>query len=855
MKKLILYCFLSFVQILCFSQNTRIDSLQIIIGSKTFDAAYLKALYGLSCEYINSQDYERALTLSNEALILSTELNENYYEALSYTNLGIINDFSTNFYIALSNFNAALIIFDDLEKTGDFIDCLTQIGGVQISLGNYSDALEYNFRALKLAEEENDKLRIAKNNKNIGMIYDLKQQYDKALEYFFLSLKLFEQLDEKIELAKTLINISICYNNLKKYEESGDYSNQALAILKTHDYPLLKAYCFRQLGTISKEQKKYKQALDFFFDAYSIFKKTHYKLGIIQSLHSIGQIYLHANDTSSATEYFIRSFELARQLKLNNEIKDAANDLAEIYIASDNFRKAYEYRTIYSEIIEIIYNEGTTRQSAEIAAKYENEKVKQKLHEYQVFKQIILISAIVLVIILSTLLFAYRLKAKSNKLLMIRKEEIEKKNAELELRKIEIDKQTERLKASNQELERLSFIAEKTNNSVVIISTDGKIEWVNPGFTRLFGYTIEEIYKIDSELIFKNLRFNYPKAVKQCLKERKTLLYTAQNKTRDGKQIWLQTTLTPIFNDNNEIVRIIAIDSDISTLKQAEVEIEMQKEEISTQRDELIAQKDVALKQRNRIVQQNMDITDSIYYASRILAAIQTTESTLNEIFTEHFVINKPKYIVSGDFFWVADKLDKIVIVVGDCAGYGVPGAMMSMLGITYLNEIINSINEVEADEILNILKTKLIKSLQYDGKAKAAKDRMDLTLCVLDKKNHELQFCSANTPIYLLKSTEFIELQPDKRSGFHTKIGISVVNQKIQLNKGETFYIFTNGIIDQFKRDDSKEDFSDQFKQLLIDIQNDSMNMQKNIIVETLINWIGLEEQIDDILLMGIRI
>jgi serine phosphatase RsbU (regulator of sigma subunit) len=276
---------------------------------------------------------------------------------------------------------------------------------------------------------------------------------------------------------------------------------------------------------------------------------------------------------------------------------------------------------------------------------------------------------------------------------------------------------------------------------------------------------------------------------------------------------------------------------------------------------ELINQNEVAVFQKDRIQEQNKKITDSIQYAKRIQRAVFPSDELLNEICTEHFIYFKPRDIVSGDFYWISKTEDKIIIVAADATGHGVPGAFMSMLGIAYLNELkdVSLKDRLTPNLVLERLRDKVKNSLKQTGKDDEAKDGMDIALCMIDIDKSKIQFSGAHNPIYIFRKDKsdysFIELKPDKQPiGIHIKEH-PFTNQEFQIQPDDTIYMFSDGYADQFGGIDGGKFKSKRFKHLLMSIQDKSMSEQKEIIDSTLIKWKGNKDQVDDILIIGIRL
>lgn len=270
--------------------------------------------------------------------------------------------------------------------------------------------------------------------------------------------------------------------------------------------------------------------------------------------------------------------------------------------------------------------------------------------------------------------------------------------------------------------------------------------------------------------------------------------------------------------------------------------IEQQKEEILTQRDE--------------IAEKNKEITDSIYYAKRIQTAILPQNEKIDTYLQEYFILFKPRDIVSGDFYWIGRKQHKTVIVAADCTGHGVPGAFMSMLGVSTLNEIIIKEEVLNADGILNLLRENIKETLSQTGKDGEAKDGMDLALCVFDHENLQLQYAGANNPLWIVRNNEIIEYKADKMPiGIHFGEEKPFTNNIIQLQKNDMCYIFSDGYADQFGGKNAKKFKSVPFKSLILEVSQRPMNEQKDLIEQAHLNWKGELQQVDDILVIGFKI
>jgi serine phosphatase RsbU (regulator of sigma subunit) len=272
--------------------------------------------------------------------------------------------------------------------------------------------------------------------------------------------------------------------------------------------------------------------------------------------------------------------------------------------------------------------------------------------------------------------------------------------------------------------------------------------------------------------------------------------------------------------------------------------------------EEVVKQKDELELQRDEIADKNRSITDSIQYAKRIQTAILPSNEFAEEILPEHFILFRPRDIVSGDFYWMTKKGNRLVIIAADCTGHGVPGAFMSMLGVSFLNEIVNRHEVDSAGEILTQLRADIKKTLGQEGKEGEAKDGMDIALCIVDFDNLKMQYAGAYNPLYLYRNNELLETKADRMPiGIWVKEKESFTDNDIDLQKGDVFYIFSDGFQDQFGGEDGRKFKTKNYKQLLLEIHQKPMAEQKEILNTTIDKWRGKWEQVDDIIIVGIRV
>jgi len=261
------------------------------------------------------------------------------------------------------------------------------------------------------------------------------------------------------------------------------------------------------------------------------------------------------------------------------------------------------------------------------------------------------------------------------------------------------------------------------------------------------------------------------------------------------------------------------------------------------------------IERTKQIELQKREITDSIHYASRIQNALLPLKEDLDSLLPSYFILNKPRDIVSGDYYWLAHKDNKVIVAVADCTGHGVPGAFMSILGIAFLNEIVNKTKTIVANEILNQLREQLIKSLRQTGKDDKTRDGIEMALCVIDFGRKKLQYAGAFRPLYLIRNYSLSEIKGDFMPiGMYEGERNPFSNKEMQFEVNDIIYMFSDGYVDQIGGPVRKTFRSKKFKELLIDIHTKQLHEQKVVLEKKFTEWKHDVEQIDDILIMGIR-
>ena len=374
---------------------------------------------------------------------------------------------------------------------------------------------------------------------------------------------------------------------------------------------------------------------------------------------------------------------------------------------------------------------------------------------------------------------------------------VAKANAEKRAKELELKLQSARLKAAKDSIEKIELLTREREQEIILLKKQREIE--------------EQESKLKTAKTIRNI-------------------------------IAVGFVIVLLFS----ILLIIQYKQKHKAYKQ----IERQNIELQEQK-EIIQDNNVQLEKKNKL------ITDSIQYASKIQEAILPSKIAIRENFPESFIYYRPKDIVSGDFYWFSHQGDNIFIAAVDCTGHSVPGAFMSMIGNTLLNEIVNEKKILTPSEILTNLNTGIIKALNQ-REAGDSQDGMDISLCRINRKENKIEFSAASHSIYLIKNNELKVYEGDIFSiggVFSQRSDLKFTNYSIPIEEDTLLYIFSDGYQDQFGGKNNKKFMAENFKKTLFHHHKQPLREQELMLSETFENWRDNNKQTDDILVIGLKI
>ncbi|MBE0677565.1 MAG: SpoIIE family protein phosphatase [Bacteroidales bacterium] len=259
--------------------------------------------------------------------------------------------------------------------------------------------------------------------------------------------------------------------------------------------------------------------------------------------------------------------------------------------------------------------------------------------------------------------------------------------------------------------------------------------------------------------------------------------------------------------------------------------------------------------QRSELQLRNKDLTDSLNYARRIQAALLPAEHHIRKIFNDYFIYYRPKHIVSGDFYWFSERDDKYFIAAADCTGHGVPGALMSMIGLELIQKIINEMKVDDSDQLLLTMNRELESAFFKEESGKALiRDGIEMSMCIIDKKTREMEFSGAFLPVYIVRDDKLIEIKGDKKNVVQSFAMVSFNRSTFRLREGDILYLFSDGYADQFGGPENKKFMYRRLRHILLTISKYPLLDQERILDETITSWMDGHDQIDDMMILGVK-
>jgi len=724
-----------------------------------------------------------------------------------------------------------------------------------------NNALEYCDKAMSLSKKINNNQKYYNSCLTKALIKYRLGDNKIAISYF---KKIIDSSEDKTNLrGKAYLNIGNLYADLGKYDSSLVFYNNALEIFTTLNLNGSKATVLSNIGTIYSDLGDYEKAILYYTKAQSAHKEYGNKLGQAASVENIGIIYYYQKNYVKALEYFNSSLEIMRKVGRQDKMANTLNNIASLYLIMENKQEAINH---FKEAESIYQKIGEKSGQAEVLQNLAQLYFISEKHEdgiKAINKAIIIFNEVGYAKGVGTC------------------------NKELGSFYSDINEPLKSIEHLNKALEILEPLEVKNDlreiyHLLAIANTKAKRYEEATKYYEKFIVINDTIYNTEQNKQLAEMQTKYDTEKKQQELELKSIQFENEKLISKKKTLQLYYALLGIFlfiilimiilrsyRQKQKANNLLNKQKNEITLKNEE--LNQQNEEIRTQRDEIEKQKEIA----ETI---HLEISESIDYATRLQKSILPEEKVLKKYISEHFVLFKPKDKVSGDFYWWAHIENHTIITAADSTGHGVPGAFMSMLGVSFLREIVMKEYMTHTGIILKRLRKEIIKSLKQKDEVGEQKDGMDMAIISIDHETNIVQFSGANNPLYIVKSGKLkvkseknntiklyeldelstfklYEIKPNKMPiAIYQKMD-NFTTHEIQLEKGDQLYMFSDGFADQFGGEKGKKFKYKPFKKLLLENADKPMFEQKEILNNTFHDWKGKYEQIDDVVILGIKI
>jgi serine phosphatase RsbU (regulator of sigma subunit) len=823
------------------------------------------------------------------------------------------------------NYQEALPIAEQLleeamsqEEKKTETEILIFIGDIYQGLGEPANGLPYYLRAAGVFEAVKDTVQLINVYRKIATAYRAEEVHSKEQEYFERILDVLPESfpDERLEV-RTRIGSAAFLG--KDYDEAASVFRSLIPEYSQGETRSL--YLHNELITVFAAAGQYDSALYYSERLISEYEKREMRQQAMRLIHNIAYYYTMLNDYPEASSYYLSAIQEAEELKV--PLKEIGFMKSNAGVCFANMGREKEAIKLFNEAIDIfnkekvpeemsrnenmlanlyyatkdLYNAGlfcrraiksaveASEPWAEAEAYFTYSKVLRDgndpvnaLNYYEKYLEI-----------RDSIEFSRQMKIQA---LNSKKYLLEQQERELRLRLKEDELSAlaiQQLRLQNERTEQEKALLLQERNLDMLKQDSLRQSMIIKDQQYLVSRQERENRLLEQEKQLSDLKLSEEVAKQQALERQTQVLEQQQRldqleleRQKTGKQVLIGTVI------GVGLLMLFAVGSLISTrrknhllalqkreIEEKNIDLEQKNDEISAQRDEIEAQRNLVYDQKQAIEAYNDEIMKSIEYAKRLQAAALPPLSELKEKVVDQFILFRPRDVVSGDFYWFAEVEGKLVVTVADCTGHGVPGAFMSMMGMSLLKELVQKEYITHPGVILRRMRKEIIDAMGQKGISGEQRDGMDMALISYDPEERKIDYAGAYNSLYLVRdkqlpgpeiegsslppdqeSEEFYlyEIPADKMPIAHFDRMVKFRNHEITIHPGDTVYLFTDGFADQFGGVKGKKFMYKPFKRLLLKHADKPLQEQHTILSEILDKWMGNISQVDDICVMGVR-
>ncbi|MCC5946289.1 MAG: tetratricopeptide repeat protein [Bernardetiaceae bacterium] len=869
----------------------RVDSLLRVLDTQIADTAKFYTYHRLADAYWRTERKDSMQMYWQKAESLVERIDFDKGRAVLLRQKGL-------YFNTLGNFDSARVLYQQsmniYQSLGDSLSVsllYNDLAGAYFFLGNYDKAIASLLNFMNVQQQLGNKEQIAKALNNMALIYKESENYEKALETNLQSLAIKKELNNQLSVAASLINIGNIYKLLGQQDKALASFEEGLQITR-EEAPNSRIMGQMLVGIaeliLDKKEVTKAQIQDaeiYFKQIEDIAKSSQDQRLFFYTQRGMAKCELIKGNYSKASMLFDKAIDLANAMGLRKEIKDIILQKARLYEITNQLPEANKMLNRYIALNDSLYKEQNLKEINRLQAVYESEskeqliaiyeqrsKAQQAELESQLLGQYLLIGGSAsLLIILILLIRRGRERRKQEQRILIKNEEINKQ-------KEEISKQNKAVNLAYEKLSVLNEIGQNITSSInleeLITRIYANIDAIMPAKGFGIGIYSERTGRLEfpgfiengKELPFHSEAVNdeqYLSAI--SFRENREIIinnveeeyykYTGKHISNIVGELPKSLIYIPLRNDN-KVIGVMTVQSFKQNAYSAE--------HIGLLRS-LASYISIAVANANAykiIEDKNTSITDSIRYARTIQQAMLPQKEKIARHFEEHFILYKPRDLVSGDFYWfhALPNTEDIILLNADCTGHGIPGAFMSMIGNMLLQDIVVKRKVIEPHLILAEMHQSIKVLLKQ--KEKGNLDGMDIGICHIKKQVHssdiEIDFAGAKRPLYYYTQTEGLkEIKGDSKSigGGRTRNETYTFQiQKLKLKKGDSIYLTTDGFVDQ-NAPDKMRIGSAAFKKFLAQHAQKKMAEQKQLLEQWFYEHSQGIEQRDDISIVGVRL
>lgn len=636
--------------------------------------------------------------------------------------------------------------------------------------------------------------------KELAYAYQEKDDYISSIITFKKIIEHYSKTKDSLSWTIALLNNGNNFFRIGKLTEALDCFQQSANLFDKLGDKKGESFCFNNIGSIHAELSNYKLALDYWSKTLIIKRTLGDSIAIAITLNNLGTNYKNLKDYDNSISTYMQALNIYKSFDDVQGVSMIYSNLSNIYKNKNDYETALRYANLALELKKKIDDENG------LAIVYGNiGLIYNKLNKY--------------------------------------------------------NQAIDACKTGRDYALKIGALAALKSNYESLADSYAHIGDMTNAYDNLRNYEIvkDSLFNIEKNKEFARLEMQYQVEKKQqeiekqlaIIKKKEAIAEkneTQRNALFGGVVLMLLLLVAVLYS-------YIQKRKDNFIISEKNQNLEVANAEILAQRDEIEAQRDLVEMQKKQIEFIHIELKDSINYGQRIQQSLLPTDEFLSTLFNQsYFKFYRPRDVVSGDFYWAEQINEWNLFAVADCTGHGVPGAFMSMLGISILNEIIREKEVITTSELLKLLYTRLSQNLHRSKKESEVNDTMDIAFCAWNTKTHELQYSGINRPLYLIRDAELSVLQPTKMISFE-KLQHKFINaETIKIKNNDIIILSSDGYIDQFGGPKGKKFKKINFHNLILSLYDNPIETHEKIVETTFLEWKGSHSQLDDICILGIQ-